>query len=95
MKAWAGVPLILEHVLHPFHQLVSPGYLGPCQTPRDSWHWTKRLPVLTRLQTISNFHRIHSKMNKTEAGISLTAGVVPGLAGNGQGQPMKMFTSVS
>ena len=26
---------------------------------------------------------------------SLTAGVVPGLAGNGQGQPMKMFTSVS
>ena len=34
-------------------------------------------------------------MNKTEAGISLTAGAMPGLAENGQGQPAKMFTSVS
>ena len=35
------------------------------------------------------------KMNKTEAGIILTVGVMPGLAENSQGQPVKMLTSVS
>lgn len=62
-KAWAGVPLILEHDASSISPACLPGYPGPCQTPREIMALDQEASILTRLQTISNFHRISSKMN--------------------------------